>query len=142
MITRKAKYLLITLAKILPFIFCLVVCVSYLESFFSLIAHDFSINDSYLVLKTPLSWFVATIYTYGWYTILALVILAIAMETCIWNRLAILYLALHLVFKQFIEQIELYEYQVYILCLVNITISTILIMKGLKIRKGGIIING
>ena len=137
MIAYRSRILLISLAKQLPFVVCGIVCISYIESIYSLMTLNIDCFGHYAMIVKPLSWVIGNLFVYDWYTIIVLSILAIAMSTCIWNRLAILYLALHLVFKQYIEQIELYEYQVYLLCITNIVITTFLIIKGIKTLKGG-----
>ena len=132
MLAYKARHVLVMLAKLLPFALCAIVCVAYIENIASLSIQDYYIGKDGVTLHTPISWWIADLYEYNWYAIILCIVLAIAMSTCIWNRLAVLYLALHLLFKRYIETIELEEYQIYLLCLINILINVILIYKGLK----------
>jgi hypothetical protein len=131
-IINKSRVLLIRFAKILPFILCGIVLISYLETIYSLIANMVVIWDIYLIPYKPISWAIANVVEYGWNTIIIISILSIATETCIWNKLSIAYLCVNLYEKDFFANIELYEETIIAICLINIIISSLLIYKGTK----------
>lgn len=130
---RKARLLLIRFAKMFPFILCVLVCISYLESLSSLLLERYSIMEDSVCLYKPISWSIGTLYVYEWRAILVATVLSIAFETCLWNKLGIVYLVINLFEKYVFFRIELYEYVITMICIVNIIISSFLVFKGVKI---------
>ena len=127
------RTLLIRVAKILPFVFCFILILSYYECIVSLCIGSFSNYESYTIPYNPISWAIAGIAEYGWNTLAILAILSIAVETCIWNKLSIAYLGLNLYEKNFFANIELYDETVIVICIANIVVSSLLVYKGCKI---------
>lgn len=127
------RTLLIRVAKILPFVFCFILILSYCECIVSLCIGSFSNYESYSIPCKPISWAIAGIAEYGWNTLAILAILSIAVETCIWNKLSIIYLGLNIYEKDFFGSIELYEETVIITCAANIIVAAFLVYKGCKI---------
>lgn len=59
-----ARKLVIDIGKVLPFIVCGVVIISYVESLFSLALSNYLYYDGTMILDTPLSFLVGQIFEY------------------------------------------------------------------------------
>lgn len=121
---------LINTGKMLPFLICVVVFVSYAESAFALATSDFLDTDDAIILNKPLSWLIADYFRYNIVTIIVLTILSYAINACKWNKLALLYLAIQLYEKEYFLTIELDAFVIYIICVVNMLVCSFLIYKG------------
>ena len=129
---RYFRILLIRIAKILPFVFCFIICLSYIECIYSISVSDYVEYDGYMVANKPISWLISNLFEYDLTVVVVLSILSVAVETCIWNKLSIAYLCLNLYEKSYFANRSLYEDEIIIICLINILISIVLIFKGLK----------
>ena len=130
-IIHRARVTLIRIGKVLPFFVCLLILVSYAEGVYATLTERFvHYGDTYTLYK-PISQLIGCYFEYDWMSVLVLTILAFALETCRWNKLAVLYLALHLLFKQWVTNYEFLPAHIIGLCLINITTCTILCYKGL-----------
>lgn len=126
------RVLLIRIAKILPFIICGIVAISYIESIMSLCFNLYAYFDEYYVPYKPISWAISSVFEYEWTTIIVLSVLSIAVETCIWNKLSIIYLGANLCEKYYFD-FELDIWQIYIISILNLIISAYFTYKGIKI---------
>ena len=127
------RKLLIKFGKVLPFILCFVVCVSYSETLFAMITDRLVFYADFAIPYTPLSYYLASIFEYDWLTIVAITILSYAINTCLWNKLSIFYIAFQLVFKNFIADFEIEPTYIYLICLANILVASFLTYHGLNI---------
>ena len=66
------------------------------------------------------------------YVVAFLTILAIAIETCIWNKLALLYLFIQLIEKGLLAHVMLDLWVYYIIVITNALISLVLTLKGIR----------
>ena len=66
------------------------------------------------------------------YVVAFLTILAIAIETCIWNKLALLYLFIQLIEKGLLAHVMLDLWAYYIIVITNALISLVLTLKGIR----------
>ena len=126
------RVLLIRLGKLLPFIITFLVSISYIESAWALATNSLAEFDGEVVLYKPISWFIASCFEYNIYVLGLVVVISLAVETCIWNKLAILYLMAQLLEKEWLQYVELDELNAYILIVINIFLSLLLVYKGLK----------
>ena len=126
------RVLLIRLGKLLPFIITFLVSISYIESAWALATNSLAEFNGEVVLYKPISWFIASCFEYNIYVLGLVVVISLAVETCIWNKLAILYLIAQLLEKEWLQHIELDELNAYILIAINILVSLLLVYKGLK----------
>ena len=123
---------LIRLGKIIPFVLCFIVCVSYTEDAHALF------NDSYMefsdgiYLYKPISWAIGNHLEYNISHLAVLCVLSIAISTCIYNKLACLYLGINLAEKAYFD-FELDPWAIYTICLANIVVAGYLTLKGIKI---------
>lgn len=131
-IANKARFFLIRLAKILPFMICFIVFISYTETCLSLATSNLEEWNEYVVPYKYVSWWIAQYFEYDWTAMVVLIVLSISVETCLWNKLAILYLCLNLYEKYFFSDIELYEEYIYAIAVTNMAICAFLCYKGIK----------
>lgn len=129
---NKFRKFLIRLGKILPFIICFLVGVNYIESIFALIKCDYLLYDGCIILNTPISFLVGSFSEYNLQFLIVLITLSIAIETCIYNKLTCLYLAVNLFEKSYFN-FELEPIYIYVICVTNIIIAGYLTWKGIKV---------
>lgn len=129
------RRLLIQMGKVLPFLLCFVVLVGYIESFIMAITRKYVIYGSDYIICGNISVQIGSVFEYNYLTVVAMFILSYATETCHWNKLAVLYLFVHLLFKAYIQDIELEETEICILSIINVILSGFLVYKGIKVLK-------
>ena len=126
------RVLLIRLGKISPFLITFLVFISYVESLLALMTNSLAEYNGEVVLYKPLSWAIASYLEYDMYVVAFLTILAIAIETCIWNKLALLYLFVQLIEKGLLAHVMLDLWAYYIIVITNALISLVLTLKGIR----------
>lgn len=131
-IIYNARISLIRIGKVLPFIVCLVASISYFESCWALCTEDYILYDSYVILNKPISFFIGRYFEYNLQMLVVLFVISVAIETCIYNKLACLYLGVNLLEKSYFD-FELEQTTIYIICIINIAVSFYLTYKGIKI---------
>jgi len=126
---RKA---LIRLGKIIPFVLCFIVCVSYIEDVYALYTNSYIEFADGVYLYKPISWAIGNHLEYNISHLAVLCVLSIAISTCLYNKLACGYLGINLAEKSYFD-FELEPTYIYIICIINIAISFYLTYKGLRI---------
>lgn len=134
-IAYKSRLLLIRLGKSLHFIVCAIVLISYAESVLALLTDDFIEWNGYIIPNCRISTLIASYFEYDVSTIIILSIISLAIESCIWNRISILYLILQLVERHYIMTVELYPEQIAVIATINIVICAWLCWKGVQMLK-------
>ena len=132
-IVYQSRIVLINIGKALPFIICFMVLVSYSENILSLATNNIVQYADTYTLSKPISHWIGGVFEYDALIVVVLVIMAYALETCYWNKLAVLYLLLHLIFKNYVQDVVFDETEVYIVSIVNAVISFFLSYKGAEI---------
>ena len=89
--------------------------------------------DENVYLYKPISWSIGEYFKYDFVSLFVFIVLSYAIETCIYNKLACLYLGVNLYEKSYFSTIELYPEYIYIICTTNILISGFFVFKGIKI---------
>lgn len=130
-----ARKLIIDIGKVLPFLVCCVVILSYVESLFSLALSDFLYLDGAMILNTPLSYLVGQIFEYDVIMFAIMLVLGLAIEACRWNILTTLYLGIHLLEKSYFD-FELTPFCIYLIILSNLIVSCYLVYRGIKALIG------
>lgn len=126
------RVVLINIGKMLPFLLCTLVLISYSESGLSLMTENFIAYDGEVLLYKPISWFIGSYFEYNAQMLVVLIIISIAIETCVWNKLSCIYLGFNLFEKDWFANHE-YDTEIYyIVIAINILICAYLIYKGLK----------
>ena len=126
------RVLLIRLGKISPFLITFLVFISYSESLVALMTDSLAEYDGEVVLYKPISWTIAKYFEYDLYMVILLLVLSIAIEACIFNKLAIAYLFLQLLEKAWLQNVELDMWAYYVIVVLNVLISLYLTWRGLK----------
>lgn len=127
-----ARRFLVNTGKILPFIICFIVFISYAEGLLAMFTGSYDVYNDYICLSKPISVFVGNIFEYDYMTVFVLAILSVSLETCVWNKAAVIYLLANILFKKYIEDVEISVVDVYVFSVLNMAICGILITKGLK----------
>jgi hypothetical protein len=129
---HKSRVLLIRLGKVLPFVVCSVVMLSYAETIFSLTMDDLTNWNGSVIPTYSVSWFIGSYFEYNLQMLVVLCIISIAIETCIFNKLACAYLGINLWEKSYLN-FELEPTTIYLICLANIIVAGYLTYEGLRI---------
>lgn len=127
---HRARIWLIRLGKVLPFVVCFIVMLSYSETIFNLATNDLNDWCGVVVPNKPISWLIGQYLEYNLQTLAVLVILSIAISTCIYNKLACGYLGVNLAEKSYFD-FELEPTTIYIICLANIIVAGYITYKGI-----------
>lgn len=126
------RKILIQSGKVIPFILAFVVMIGYIESIYALITDNYEMYaDGDVVLFTPISNYIGNIVYVDWFDVLLLYVLAVALEFCWRNMLAVHYLLLNLAVRTLLEH-------VYIGSGVVIGIASFMALAGLYCVYGGI----
>ena len=128
----KVRKLLIRVGKVLPFIVCFIAFINFIEIAFATATSDFLVYDGIVIPNTPISFFIGQYFEYNLQMLFVLVILSIAIQTCVYNKMACAYLGINLAEKSYFD-FELELTTIYIICLANIIIAGYLTVKGIKI---------
>ena len=131
-LANNARRILIQIGKALPFVVCFIVCLSYTEGLLSFVNEDYIIFQDYAALNKPFSHWIGKYFEYDVMSVLVMFIISVAVETCVWNKLAVLYLALHLVLKSYLD-FELEPYAIYAISISQILISGFFVYRGVRI---------
>lgn len=125
------RKLLIRFGKVLPFVICVVALINYAETAFALATSHFLIFDGIVIPNTPFSFLVGLYFEYNLQFLLVLIIISIAIDTCIYNKLACAYLGMNL-FEKSLFDFELEPTYIYMICIVNVIIAAWLVYKGFE----------
>lgn len=128
----RARISLIQIGKVAPFVVCFIVGISYVEDVYMLSFDKYIEFCDGVYLEKPISWFIGNYFKYDIVTILMLVVLSFAIETCIFNKMACAYLGINLAEKSYFD-FEMDVWLIYAICLANIVIASYLTFKGLVI---------
>ena len=131
MINKARKYL-IRLGKVLPFVVSYLIFVFYFECFLALLSYNFLAYDDYVILNTPISFHIGEYFEYNLQMLVVLCIISVAIETCVWNKLACLYLGVNLIEKSYFDY-EMDIWQIYVIVVANMLVSAYLTYKGIRI---------
>jgi len=129
---HRARIWLIRLGKVLPFVICFIVMLSYSETIFNLATNDLNDWGGIIIPNKPISWLIGQYFEYNLQMLFVLVILSIAIQTCVYNKMACAYLGINLAEKSYFD-FELYPEYIYAICIVNILICGFFCYKGLRI---------
>lgn len=125
------RKLLIRFGKVLPFAICTLALINYAETAFALATSDYFMYDGIVIPNTPLSFLVGLYFEYNLQFLLVLIIISIATSTCVYNKLACIYLGFNMLEKSYFD-FELEPTYIYMICIVNIIIAAWLVYKGFE----------
>ena len=133
MIANRFRRLLVRIGKMLPFAACAFLFEHYSECLISLIGNRYVVYDGNVILYTPASFLVGSYIEYNIQALFVLVVISIAVDTCIYNKLACLYLGVNLIEKSYFASVELYVEYIYVAVLLNMLASGFFVYKGFVI---------
>ena len=128
----KIRKLLIKVGKVLPFVICFITCLNFIETAFATATSDFLVYDGIVIPNTPISFFIGQYFEYNVQMLAVLIIISIAIETCIYNKLACVYLGVNLAEKSYFD-FELDIWQIYTIATINLLVSGYFTYKGIRI---------
>lgn len=126
------RRLLIRIGKTLPFVLCVAILVSYVETALNLATSHFLCLDGVVIPNTPISFVVGQIFEYDLLVCCIMLTMSIAIEACKWNFWATFYAFVHIAEKYYFD-FELEITAIYIICLANIIVAGYLSYKGIRI---------
>ena len=98
------RKVLIRSGKVIPFALAFVVAFGYIESTYAIHMELFEeCEDGSVILYTPISNYIGSVIYIDWFDVLLLYILAVALEFCWRNMLAVHYLLLNLAVRTPVE---------------------------------------
>ena len=121
------RRLLIRIGKILPFVLCFIVCISYTESLYG----NIIVYGDISFIETHISFFVAEYFEYDLLSLVVMLTISVAIETCYWNKLAIIYLCINLYERSYFATTEISEEAALLFAILNIITSGFLAFKGI-----------
>lgn len=130
---RNSRIAMINFGKVLPFLICAIVALSYAECFKAMWFCDYLQFSDGIYLNKPISFAIASCFELDLPTLAFLAIISIAVRTCIWNKLAIVYLSANLYEKSYFATHQWdNENGYYIVIALNIIICLFLVFKGIR----------
>ena len=132
-ITMSARRGIIWIGKYAPFVIVAIVTLSNTEALYSLLAEQYAEYNGEIVYCKPISWFIGDYFKLSIAWIAALAVLSVGVEACVWNRACIVFLSLVLLQKDFFLEHTIDETYFAVVLIVNSTIGTLLVIKGIKI---------
>ena len=128
-IANGARRVLVNCGKILPFVICFIVCISHYETFLSTICGWYVCYGNDVLLSKPISYAIGSVFEYDMLTLFMVLVISVAIETCYWNKIAILYLCINLWERQYFDM-ALDETTICTISFANVIVSAFLVYKG------------
>lgn len=132
-ITMSARRGIIWIGKYVPFVIVAIVTLSNIEALYSFLTEQHAEYNGEIVYYKPISWFIGDYFKLSIAWGAALAVLSIGVEACVWNRACIVFLSLVLLQKDFFLKHTIDETYFAAALIVNSTIGTLLVIKGIKI---------
>ena len=124
---------IIWIGKYAPFVIVLIVTLSNVETLYSVTTDRYAMFDGMIIYYKPISWWIGERFELSIAWIFALFVLSFGVEACVWNRACIAFLAVVLWQKDFFLEYTINETYFAVVLIVNSTIGTLLVIKGIKI---------
>ena len=134
-VTMSARRGIILIGKYAPFVIVAIVTLSNTEALYSLLTEQYAEYNGEIVYYKPISWFIGDYFELSVAWIFALFVLSIGVEACVWNRACIAFLAVVLWQKDFFLEHTINETYFAVVLIVNSTIGTLSVIKGIKIMQ-------
>lgn len=132
-ITISARRGIIWIGKYAPFVIVTIITLSNIEALYSLLTEQYAEYNGEIVYYKPISWFIGDYFKLSIAWVAALAVLSVGVEACFWNRACIAFLASVLWQKDFFLEHTIDETYFAVVLIVNSTIGTLLVIKGIKI---------
>lgn len=132
-IVNKARRILVNAGKMLPFALCFIVCLTHIEVLWAVATDSYFVYGDTVIIATPITNYIGAYFEYDLLTLVIVLTISVAVETCYWNKLAIVYLCLQLYEKDYFSNIELYQETICLVALANVIASGFFVYKGIRI---------
>lgn len=132
-IAISARRGIIWIGKYAPFVIVAIVTLSNIEAVCSIILERYATFDGMTIYYKPISWWVGLRFELSIAWIVALFVLSLGVEACVWNRACIAFLAVVLWQKDFFLEHTIDETYFAVVLIANSTIGTLLVIKGIII---------
>lgn len=132
-VTTLARRGIIRIGKYAPFVIVVIVALSNVETLYSILAERYATFDGMVIYYKPISWWIGERFELSVAWIFALFVLSLGVEACVWNRACIVFLSLVLLQKDFFLEHTIDETYFAVVLIVNSTIGTLSVIKGIKI---------
>lgn len=129
-----ARVMLIRVGKVLPFLMCLAVAISYAESSISTASGWLVVWNGSVIPFKPISWPIGRYIEYNAMFVVVLAIISISIEACIYNKMACIYLAVNLIEKHLFQCIIIDEFLIYPISALNVAVAIYIVAKGIFIN--------
>ena len=124
---------IIWIGKYAPFVIVAIVTLSNIEALYSLLTEQYAEYNGEIVFYKPISWFIGDYFKLSIAWIVALFVMSFGVEACVWNRACIAFLTVVLWQKDFFLEHTINETYFSVVLIINSTIGTLLVIKGIKI---------
>lgn len=129
--TTLFRKILIRSGKVIPFVLAFIVAFGYIESAYAIHMELFEeCEDGSVILYTPISNYIGSVIYIDWFDVFLLYVLAVALEFCWRNMLAVHYLLLNLAIRTLVEYFHLDWWIV-------VSIASFMALAGLYCVYGG-----
>lgn len=132
-VVMSARRGIIWIGKYAPFVIVAIVTISNIEALYALLLSNYIEFNNTLMYNKPISWWIGERFELSIAWVAALVVLSVGVEACVWNRACIAFLAVVLWQKDFFLEHTIDETCFSVVLIVNSTIGTLLVIKGIKI---------
>lgn len=126
-----ARKILVNVGKIIPFFLCFITLISHVENIIAIYSCDYIVYAGEMVLNTPISFAIGNIFKYDFLLLAIITVLCIAIKTCIYNKLCVLYLLLLLCEKEYFIHTTVEIETACVVSIFNLIISICLTLTGL-----------
>lgn len=129
----QVRRLLILVGKMLPFVLCFVVLLCSIETIYCVLSDNLIKCGEYTLLNTKMSFALAPLFDYGYLVLALLFILSISIESCIHNKLALLFLCDYEFQGDYFASVEVTTTIVICVTLINAMLCVYFVQKGIKV---------
>lgn len=129
-----ARKALIRMGKSLPFILCFIILISYLENIYAIATNDYINYGGCLIYNTPVSFYIGAFAEYDIVFMVAVTIISIAIEVCIYNLIAVAYCWFNILQRYLLWEYGPFDNEIYyIVAIANVAFAAWITYKGISI---------
>lgn len=124
---------IIWIGKYAPFLIVFIVTLSNVETLYSVTTDRYAMFDGMIIYYKPISWWIGKRFEINIAWVIALLVLSIGVEACLWNRLSIAYLTSVIYQKDFFTEHQISETLFIVVLIINSVIGVYFTYKGIRI---------
>lgn len=127
------RRLLVRSGKVLPFVLCFLVGLHYIETTICITTNNYALCNGYTITNASIMRYVANILEYDFLGWLTLSVISISVQTCLTNKLSLLYLLANIGQKEYFANVEIETTTAIIVAVINAIICGYFTYKGITI---------